>query len=148
MGYFLTYLKQQKTTNHKNSSAILEEYGLHLAEAIKKGYKYEYLLGGIFIAKKDVLSKKPQILSGETKRLRERTGDNTLKVYRTNDTYWSIFWTLASVYRKLEVRFSDAHNRSLKNYNDYLELTAPAIELERTRLAIGRRRTSQYQIKR
>ena len=142
MAYFLDYLKSQRVTTHKRSSAILEMYGMELATSIKKGYKYDYLMGSIFVGRKDVLSTKPVLLKGKTKRLREETGDMTLKVYRTNDYYYSIFWTLGVVYRKLELRFAWIHNRTMKNYEEYLELSAPALELERNRI-----RTSQYQLK-
>lgn len=142
MAFFLEYLKSQKITTHKNASAIIEEYGKELGESIKKGYRYTSLLGSIFIVKKQVLSKTPKVLSGATKRLRDATGDNTLKVYRTNDYYYSIYWTMQIVYRTVGIRLTKFQNRSLKDYEDYLDLDSPSVELERSKT-----RTSQYQLK-
>lgn len=125
--FFDTYIKNQTITNHKDCSAIIHEYGLELSEQLKKGYKYKELLGTVCIVKKDVASKKPTILSGQTKRLRDATGDTTVKVYRTNTEYYSIHWTLAVLYKILLVKFTKYNERSIDKYKDELELNVQSV---------------------
>lgn len=136
------YSKNQNITTSSIANSIIKEYGKELANLIKKGYKFKLLLGAIYIVKKKVLSKKPQILSGATSRLRKATGDNTLVVYRTNEYYYSAYWTMNIVYRILDFKLAKDVFRDLKNHEDDLELNAPLVELEKTSSG----RTSSYKI--
>lgn len=128
---FDIFNKTQTFTTPANSANIIKAYGKELSEHLKKGYKYRELIGTICIVKKEVASKKPTVLSGKTKRLRESTGDPTAIVYRTNTHYYSIHWTLAILYKILLVKFTKYNERSIDIYKEELELHVDAVKPHR-----------------
>lgn len=98
------YLKQPILENKNLANKILREYYELITKEILQGNIYNFL-GELKLVRR-LVGKRKVVLSYETSCLREKTGDITQTVYRTNEDYHAIYWENINNYKFIKFKLA------------------------------------------